>query len=80
MQPYPQKCGRYGAYRRLQQGIADVCRGTDRILSYFPREDTLFVLDEPNRLNERMELILYEYTESMKTVWRADVFCRDRPI
>ena len=35
-------------------------------LSYFPREDTLFVLDEPNRLNERMELILYEYTESMK--------------
>ena len=35
-------------------------------LSYFPKEDTLFVLDEPNRLNERMELILYEYTESMK--------------
>ena len=35
-------------------------------LSYFPKDDTLFVLDEPNRLNERMELILYEYTESMK--------------
>lgn len=35
-------------------------------LSYFPPNDTLFVLDEPNRLNERMELISYEYAESMK--------------
>ncbi len=35
-------------------------------LEYFPVEDTLFVLDEPNRIKERMELITYEYDESMK--------------
>ncbi len=35
-------------------------------LEYFPVEDTLFVLDEPNRIKERMDLIAYEYDESMK--------------
>ncbi|MBQ4283536.1 MAG: transcription-repair coupling factor [Lachnospira sp.] len=35
-------------------------------LEYFPVEDTLFVLDEPNRVKERMELIAYEYDASMK--------------
>lgn len=35
-------------------------------LSYFPKEDTLFVLDEPNRIDERMNLIQYEYEESSK--------------
>ncbi|MDO5403663.1 MAG: transcription-repair coupling factor [Eubacteriales bacterium] len=34
--------------------------------SYFPVQDTLFVLDEPGRIKERMELIGYEYSESMK--------------
>ena len=34
--------------------------------SYFPAEDTLFVLDEPGRMKERMDLIEYEYAESMK--------------
>lgn len=34
--------------------------------SYFPVEDTLFVLDEPGRIKERMELVEYEYSESMK--------------
>lgn len=35
-------------------------------LEYFPVSDTLFVLDEPNRLRERMELVEYEYQDSMK--------------
>lgn len=39
---------------------------TCMFLEYFPVEDTLFVLDEPNRINERMNLIAYEYDESMK--------------
>ena len=34
--------------------------------SYFPVEDTLFVLDEPGRMKERMDLVEYEYAESMK--------------
>lgn len=64
---------------RLRRTIADMERTKDYskflssfaekltgFLDYFPREDTLFVLDEPNRLAERMELITYEYSESMK--------------
>ena len=39
---------------------------TEGLLSYFAAEDTLFVLDEPNRIQERMELIFFEYEESMK--------------
>ncbi len=35
-------------------------------LSYFPQKDTLFVLDEPNRIDERMKLVQYEYEESSK--------------
>lgn len=54
---------RTGDYSKALRMFAEELTG---FLSYFPKEDTLFVLDEPNRLNERMELILYEYTESMK--------------
>lgn len=39
---------------------------TTGFASYFPAEDTLFVLDEPGRMKERMEHIEYEYAESMK--------------
>lgn len=41
-------------------------KGTVGLLEYFPGEDTLFILDEPNRIKERMDLIAYEYDESMK--------------
>ena len=54
---------RTGDYSKALRMFAEELTG---FLSYFPKDDTLFVLDEPNRLNERMELILYEYTESMK--------------
>lgn len=54
---------RTGDYSKALRMFAEELTG---FLSYFPKEGTLFVLDEPNRLNERMELILYEYTESMK--------------
>lgn len=33
-------------------------------IEYFDRE-TLFILDEPNRISERMDAVLYEYRESM---------------
>ena len=36
------------------------------LAEYFPEENTLVVLDEPNRLKECNELTLYEYNESMK--------------
>ena len=61
---------RTGDYSKALRMFAEELTG---FLSYFPKEDTLFVLDEPNRLNERMELILYEYTESMKN---RDVYKR----
>jgi len=38
----------------------------DSFVSYFPEQETLFVLDEPNRIDERMELISFEYEESVK--------------
>lgn len=46
--------------------IYSFARETTGLLSYFPIEETLFVLDEPNRIRERMDLIAYEYEESMK--------------
>ncbi len=38
---------------------------TESFFDYFP-EDTLFVLDEPNRCCEHVEAISYEFSESMK--------------
>ncbi len=64
---------------RLRRAFADLERTKDYskyinsfiddaagLLSYFPPEQTLFVLDEPNRIKERMDLVAYEYGESMK--------------
>lgn len=39
---------------------------TMSLIDYFPAEQTMFVLDEPNRVKERMDLVEYEYAESMK--------------
>lgn len=67
------------AGNNLNKLVADVERTgnyekfTDTLVSdtvglaeYFPEENTLVVLDEPNRLKECNELTLYEYNESMK--------------
>lgn len=50
-------------YSKYINSFAEQLEG---LLSYFPAEETLFVLDEPNRIKERMELVAYEYEESMK--------------
>lgn len=52
--------------RDYSKFILSFTKETEGLLSYFPAEDTLFVLDEPNRIQERMELIFFEYEESMK--------------
>ena len=67
------------AINRVRKNISDLERIKDyskffgmfesepsNFLEYFPVSDTLFVLDEPNRLRERMELVEYEYEDSMK--------------
>lgn len=54
---------RTGDYSKFLSSFAEELTG---FLSYFPAQETLFALDEPNRLEERMELIAYEYAESMK--------------
>ena len=67
------------AINRARKNIADLERVRDyskffsyfekkpaSFLEYFPVDKTVFVLDEPNRLKERMELVKYEYDESMK--------------
>lgn len=38
---------------------------TVSFIEYFDREDTLFVVDEPNRISERADAIQKEFTESM---------------
>lgn len=52
--------------RDFSKFLSSFARETAGLLSYFPTEETLFVLDEPNRIKERMDLITYEYEESMK--------------
>lgn len=42
---------------------------TDTLVSfidYFNRNDTLFILDEPNRLKEKMQLVEFEFSDSME--------------
>ncbi len=50
-------------YGRFINSFVQNCAG---FTDYFPKDDTLFVFDEPRRIKERMELIEYEYQESMK--------------
>lgn len=54
---------RTGDYGRYINSFLEECYG---LADYFPKEETLFILDEPGRIAERMELITYEYQESMK--------------
>lgn len=52
--------------RDMSRFLDTIIADTAGLLEYFPVEDTLIVLDEPNRLKECNELTLYEYNESMK--------------
>lgn len=55
---------RTGSYDKF---LDTIIKDTVGLTEYFPKESTLVVLDEPNRLKECNELTLYEYGESMKT-------------
>ena len=54
---------RTGSYDKF---LDTIIKDTVGLAEYFPKESTLIVLDEPNRLKECNELTLYEYGESMK--------------
>ena len=54
---------RTGSYDKF---LDTIIKDTVGLAEYFPKESTLVVLDEPNRLKECNELTLYEYGESMK--------------
>ena len=59
----------YADFERTRDYIKFILSFTDEIegfTDYFPKDETVFVLDEPDRIMERMELISYEYEESMK--------------
>ena len=57
----------YADFERTRDYSKFILSFTDEIegfTDYFPKDETVFVLDEPDRIMERMELISYE--ESMK--------------
>ena len=59
----------YADFERTRDYSKFILSFTDEIegfTDYFPKDETVFVLDEPDRIMERMELISYEYKESMK--------------
>lgn len=59
----------YVDFERTRDYSKFILSFTDEIegfTDYFPKDETVFVLDEPDRIMERMELISYEYEESMK--------------
>lgn len=59
----------YDDFERTRDYSKFILSFTDEIegfTDYFPKDETVFVLDEPDRIMERMELISYEYEESMK--------------
>lgn len=64
---------------RLRQSIADIensksyekcinsfSKELSDFAGYFPKDSTLFIFDEPDSMSERMKLVEYEYSESMK--------------
>lgn len=59
----------YADFEKTRDYSKFILSFTDEIegfTDYFPKDETVFVLDEPDRIMERMELISYEYEESMK--------------
>lgn len=59
----------YADFERTRDYSKFILSFTDEIegfTDYFPKDETVFVLDEPDRIMERIELISYEYEESMK--------------
>ena len=59
----------YADFERTRDYSKFILSFTDEIegfTDYFPKDEPVFVLDEPDRIMERMELISYEYEESMK--------------
>ena len=59
----------YADFERTRDYSKFILSFTDEIegfTDYFTKDETVFVLDEPDRIMERMELISYEYEESMK--------------
>lgn len=59
----------YADFERTRDYSKFILSFTDEIegfTDYFPKDETVFVLDAPDRIMERMELISYEYEESMK--------------
>jgi transcription-repair coupling factor (superfamily II helicase) len=59
----------YADFERTRDYSKFILSFTDEIegfTDYFPKDETVFVLNEPDRIMERMELISYEYEESMK--------------
>lgn len=59
----------YADFERTRDYSKFILSFTDEIegfTDYFPKDEIVFVLDEPDRIMERMELISYEYEESMK--------------
>ena len=59
----------YADFERTRDYSKFILSFTDEIegfTDYLSKDETVFVLDEPDRIMERMELISYEYEESMK--------------
>lgn len=50
----------------IDKFVHSFVKDTVSLIEYFDRETTLFVLDEPNRIAERMELVEFEFTDSTK--------------
>ena len=56
----------YQGMAGLESYVRYFYEDTESFFEYFP-EDTLYVLDEPNRCYEHAEAIQYEFSESMKS-------------
>lgn len=50
----------------IDKFVHSFVKDTVSLIEYFDRGTTLFVLDEPNRIAERMELVEFEFTDSTK--------------
>jgi len=65
IEEFEEQVGIFGANGGIDSYINYFCENTLSFIEYFDKEDTLFVVDEPNRISERCKAIELQLKESM---------------
>lgn len=65
IEEYLENLALYGSNAGMENAMEYFSKDTVSFFDYFPKEDTIFFVDEPQRVEERAEAVDYEFRESM---------------